>query len=535
MKYNLLAPGHLNRCKPGAAWTNGDRPGVHLRWVAMCLLLNCLGVHGATTHLFENLRTYGARLPVGDPLLTPANTSDGPKDISVGDLNGDGRPDITVANKDGSITVYFCVGAGQFGPPQHLHTGGGELRGIVCADLTGDGLKDIAVGAPYTNVVYLFVNQGGGVFGEPLQLPSWHGSRDLAAGDFDGDGLIDLAVAGSTNGVSHWSSLGGGSFEVRTNIASIGPRTDADFPQPAFYVKSFRPLGASRDELAAARAQEDKLWGLGLDTNNNLAVQTILTNVSVNAFDTGPVLHPASSQLPDLVTAHNNRSVLEVHAGNSLIGRFSQSTNQLIEIAGGPRNVRIVDLDGDGWNDLVVVQQSFNKVLTFRNLNGAFVPFSEAAVGASPREMDIGDFNSDGHPDVAVLNRQSSDVSILLTYPGVAGFAVPDNVYAVDGEVSGLEVRDFNGDGLADVIQFHRSSGEMSVRLANTNGLLGPPTFYPLGLRPMGKVVADVNNDGIDDMVTADFTPFVTVRLGPGPWGFGGGPKFFLPDEVPTS
>ncbi|HEY2953525.1 MAG TPA: FG-GAP-like repeat-containing protein, partial [Verrucomicrobiae bacterium] len=429
---------------------------------------------------------------------------------------------------------YFGLGNAQFGPPTHLHTAGTELRGIALADFTGDGLRDIAVGAPYDGKVFLFVNQGGGTF-MLTNLPAWRGARDLAAGDFDGDGLIDLVVAGTTNGVAHYHNLGGGVFELKTNIVSIGTSNDNDFPQPAYYLKAFRPLGASRDEIAVARAQRNKLNVLAIDADGRLAVQGTLTNISVNALDVGPLLHPAASAVPDLVVSHNSRGVLEIHSSVSTIARFSQITNQQIDIPGGPRNVRIVDLDGDGWNDLVVVQQSFNKVLTFRNLNGFFVPTAEAAVGAQPREMDWGDFNDDGHPDVAVLNRDSADVSILVTYPGSVGFSVPDSVYPVDGEVSGLEVRDFNGDGRADVIQVHRASGEMSVRLAGTNGVLGEPSFYAIGTRPIGKVVVDVNHDGIPDIITADMTPFITVRLGLGDGHLGPSIISALPDPVPTT
>ena len=266
-----------------------------------------------------------------------------------------------------------------------------------------------------------------------------------------------------------------------------------------------------------------------------LAIQATLTNVSVNALDVGPLLHPASSGLADLVVSHNSSGTLKIHAAVANVTRFSPNASQQISIPGGPRNVRIVDLDGDGWNDLVVVQQSFNKVLTFRNLNGVFVASAEAAVGAQPREMDLGDFDGDGHPDVAVLNHDSADVSILLAYPGSVGFVVPDSVYSVDGEVSGLDVRDFNGDGRADVIQVHRASGEMSVRLAGANGVLGAPTFYPIGSRPIGRVVVDVNHDGIPDVITADMTPFIIVKLGLGNGQFGPSITNALPDPVPTT
>jgi hypothetical protein len=503
----------------------------------LALLLTATPRATAATLLFDNLRAFGTRLDVGDPALSPTNQSgqiiDGPKDIAVADLDGDTRPDLAVANKDGSITIFLGAGGGQFGPPTHLHTGGGELRGIACADFTGDGRRDIAVGAPYDGRVYLFINGGGGAFAA-TNLPAWRGARDLAAGDFDGDGLTDLALAGTTNGVAHFRSLGGGAFELKTNVVTIGTSNDNDFPQPAYYLRAFRPPGAVRDELAAARAQRQKVYVLAADPEGRLAIQGVLTNLGVNALDIGPLLRPAADLHPDLIVAHNDRGTLEIHSSISTIARFSQVTNQVITVPGGPRNVRIADLDGDGWNDLVVVQQSFNKVLTFRNLNGVFVPTAEAPVGARPREMDLGDFDGDGHPDVAVVNRYSSDVSILLTYPGRVGFGVPDSVYPVDGEVSGLDARDFNNDGQADVIQLHRSSGEMSVRLAGTNGLLGEPKFFSLGLRPIGRVVADLNGDGNADVVTADFRPYVTVRLGRGDGDFGPPTDYPLPDPVPT-
>ena len=183
------------------------------------LLVCTLLVRPASAQLFDNLQALSSRLKAGDPDITATNSIDGPKGLAVADLNGDGKPDLALANTDGTVTVYFGVGDGSFGPATHLQTGVQELRGIVCADLTGDGRTDVAVAAPYAGNVYLFVNQGGGNFSAAQTLPMWRGARNLTAGDFDGDGLTDLVVAGTTNGLRQLRSLGGGTFTTVTNVA----------------------------------------------------------------------------------------------------------------------------------------------------------------------------------------------------------------------------------------------------------------------------------------------------------------------------
>src|SRR5207245_2087544 len=178
--------------------------------VVVSLALVCTA-HSALAGLLHNLpqlhRAQG--LPVGDPALTPTNGADGPKSIVVADFDGDAKADIAVANKDGSITVYYGKGDSTFDGPFQLHAGTNELRGLVAADLFGAGHQDLAVASPFDGLVYLLRNLGARQWAVPTNFVSWPGARDLAAGDFDGDGHTDLAVAGSTNGLRHLRGLGG--------------------------------------------------------------------------------------------------------------------------------------------------------------------------------------------------------------------------------------------------------------------------------------------------------------------------------------
>jgi hypothetical protein len=579
------------------------------------LALSCLS---ASAQLFENLRALGGtRYPVGDPALVVTNLDgdriQGPKDIAVSDLDGDGNPDFAVANKDGTVTLRFGVGDGTFGGPMHLYTvangptdlrnyyftnyftnvvcnfvetnryftnnppplpdgttfppriytntqwvcdgtyrtnvmtnvwdmeGPFGLRGLAIADFTGDGRPDIAVASPGESVIYLFVNTGGRTFAPAAQLPGWFGVRDLAAGDFDGDGHIDLAAGGTTNGVVQYRNLGNGNFQVVANLVALGSgpieEDDFDFPQPAFYLEAVRQPGDTRDELVVSYAQKGRIWILRGGTDGKLAVAGDIENVNVTALDTGPLFRPATNTLPDLVVSYSRGGWIDIFPATNLMQRFSGRAAVRYYVPGGPRNVRIVDLDQDGWNDLVVVSQLSDRVLIYHNDHGQFSLVTEASAGRFPREMDVGDFNHDGRPDLAVLNRYSMDASILITTTNTGnsvGFLALDNVYPVDGGVSGLELRDLNGDGRLDVLQLHRDSGEFSVRITDSVGRLGLPTYYPItnAFQPAAQITADVNGDGRADMVSANLSGSVTVRLGLAGGGFGDPQTFSLPADA---
>lgn len=509
----------------------------HAQFSAAVLLAACLtSAPRIEAQLFSNLQGFSQRLPSGDPALRATNSLDGPKGIATADFNNDGRPDLALANTDGSVTIYFGQANGRFSPPTHLHTDAQELRGIIAADLNADGRPDIAVAAPYGGKVFLFFNQGG-TFGTPVILPAWEGARNLASGDFDGDGLNDLVIGGTTNGLRQLRGTGGGNFLTVTNLSSLSATND-EFPKPVFVLGVFRPPGASRDEVVATHADSDLLWVLAAQAGGALGVTAVLTNQNVHSVAIGPITRNIADGTPDLVRASRDFGTIDIHRGTNGPGRFQQSVTQRINVPGGPRALGIADLDGDGWNDLIVALRNFDRVLTYHNSNGVLVAATEQPVGKSPRELVVADFNSDGRPDVAVMNRDSMDVSVLFTHPGQAGFSGLDLVYPVDGEVAALAVKDVNNDGRDDVIQLHRASGEISVRLAGPSGVLGPPEFVGVGVVPSDQQIVDVNGDGINDVVVVSLgragtePGSISVRLGLGDGTFGPSTNVHLPETI---
>ena len=257
---------------------------------------------------------------------------------------------------------------------------------------------------------------------------------------------------------------------------------------------------------------ETQISGAATPQPGRLLPVASVPSPKVKAFEVGPVLLPATQAgaPADLVYADDVCGLLRVHRAGAGRRRFDPMPVQDVPVRGAPRDVKLADTDGDGRLDATVVLRQMDLAATFKNVNGSFVASGELPTGRSPREAVMADFTGDGKPDAAVINRYSADISILPTASNLPGLVSMDQIYAVNGEVSGLTVTDYNGDGRDDVMQLLRGSGEISIRYAGPDGTLSAPVFRAVsvapsgGEAPSGTATADVNNDGRPDLLTAN-------------------------------
>ena len=127
--------------------------------------------------------------------------------VAIGDLNGDGHPDIVAGNFFESSSIYLNDGFGNF-PPASSHSlqigDDYRTRSLALGDVNGDGALDIALGAwdaansaSIVNAVYL--NDGLGNFSTDRALmlnPGQPYTMGMDLGDVDGDGMLDVVTAG---------------------------------------------------------------------------------------------------------------------------------------------------------------------------------------------------------------------------------------------------------------------------------------------------------------------------------------------------
>jgi hypothetical protein len=288
--------------------------------------------------------------------------------VAIGDLNGDGKLDLAVADfGDNAVSVLLGNGNGTFGAKTDFATGDAP-ECVAIGDMNGDGKPDLATANIYGNTVSVLLGNGNGAFGTRADYPTGSGPVFVAIGDLNGDGRLDLAVADSYAAtVSVLLGNGAGGFGAKTDFATGG------YP-----------------------------WSVAIGDLNGDGKPDLAVSSGAGA---GPNLAVGSAGV-DIVDY-----TVSVLLGNG-DGTFGAKTD--FATGSGPHSVAIGDLSGDGKPDLAVANLGSNTVsVLLGDGNGAFSAKTDFGTGGGPYCVAIRDLNGDGKPDLVTANLWST-VSVLL-------------------------------------------------------------------------------------------------------------------------
>jgi len=181
------------------------------------------------------------RLGNGDGTFgAPTDFGAGPSPISlaVGDLNGDGKLDLAVVNfgadlrspHSGSVSVLLGIGDGSFRSAVN-YAEGIDPFSIAIADFNGDGKPDLVVANDgfYKNILYhdydnvmVLLGKGDGTFNSPVTFFAGLSPRSVAVGDVNGDGKPDIVVGKQYGTAVLLNTCGSAGFDLTLGRRGAG-------------------------------------------------------------------------------------------------------------------------------------------------------------------------------------------------------------------------------------------------------------------------------------------------------------------------
>ncbi|HZY78184.1 MAG TPA: T9SS type A sorting domain-containing protein [Cyclobacteriaceae bacterium] len=360
-------------------------------------------------------------------------TGTNPFSISTGDLNGDGKKDIAVANVGGgTVQVLFNAGNRRFedGPTLDI----GELPWVVLtADVDADGDLDIA--ALRSTSITIALNDSHGAF-EDIQAFEIGDAYRMASGDFNSDGKIDLVSSG-TSGLNVHISNGDGSFQAAAQTLEANE---------AYSVKVVDFNNDLKKDIIFVVGMDIKMYAS--NGNGTFTLKDVATFAD-NVFDFG-CGDVNDDGKPDLLVVANGTYLV---AGDGA-GNFSNPTTFAHNISDIPL---ITDVDGDGENDIVIGFIGGVSVRIYKGQGGGTYDNPETHMAAAS-EVVVEDMDGDSKKDIVVVDSSSDNlggVSVLFAQNG--SYNAMKELFA-PGAARDSFTEDLNGDGKKDLVITEQAS-----------------------------------------------------------------------------
>jgi len=492
---------------------------------------------GASIAIYENK----AGLLENEPVIlnVQGEPSSIPTSLSIGDINGDGKQDIVIAceknSEPGTIHTFTRFpGTPPFQYQRAEVDTGGPLSVMIGPPSAG-GMRTILVASKASDSITIFDHDLA-----PLRcLQTDPEPLSLSVGDFNGDGLMDVAV------IHQSGTLG---VYLRHSPDHKGKAQTQQGVLPSVFSFSVRIEGeSSGGQVVVDDLNDDGRDDIVLLTKRGVNVTTanIHYGISRGAVDFSNPRFLARRRIPhslsigdvngdnrsDIVVANLDPSSLSVLEQSSM-GTFPSKAVQgetpvpEIECARGGRLLAIGDVDGDGKND-IAVGSCESRCITFWSLDATQGTYQEMMhpakiqLNGKPTHLKIGDLNGDGRNDViTVLDR---GVKVIHIHYQDESHSLTDTfelaLEASEHANVSLALGDMDGNGSNDMLVTNSTSGKVLCYYQDRAIGLELRHILEPEIQPEGGGIADLNSDGVNDVVVYGGISILVYYLRPDPDG----------------
>ncbi len=420
-----------------------------------------------------------------------------PEGSVSGDFNGDGKPDLAVANGSG-IEVLLGNGDGTFQAAIHVSGASGVL---AAGDFNGDGKLDLVFTSSILGAVQVMLGNGDGTFQPAVGYGAGTMGISITVGDVNGDGITDLVVT-ETGRVDVLIGNGDGTF------------------YPA--VQHDLTLSGLASGIAIGDFNRDGIADLAVSVYSSY-VQVLLGNGD-GTFEAGVNYGGGGNGVP-VVADFNGDGFLDIASASGVIlgtgtGTFGSLIAYPASLNGQPA---VGDFNGDGKPDLAIATTSTQGASTgfsllFGNGDGTFA--APVAYSGTYAHLVAVDFNGDGRADLAA--ETSSGVSILL---GLAPLTLTCSPAAGPVYTGTAWSTGCSATGGTAAYTFSIGAGTLPAGLS-LNGATGAITGTPTGSGSYAFTVQVTDSSSPVQSATQAFSGTLSPAPSSGGGGGGGGGSF---------
>ncbi|SHJ99906.1 T9SS type A sorting domain-containing protein, partial [Aequorivita viscosa] len=337
-----------------------------------------------------------------------------------------------------------------------------------------------------------------GAFSSEKVISQYGAPTSVYAGDLDGDGDVDvLASSYTTNEVLWFENLNGlGAFDGRQII------TSSAYGARDVYASDLDNDG-DLDVLSASESDRKIAWYKNLDGQGTFGPTQI---IATNKDDAMAVLTADLDNDGDLDIISTQSNIGEVYYNENLngLGDFSES-NLITTFVNSVNCILVIDLDGDGFKDLVSSSKKDDKIAWYRNLDGLGSFGVQRIISRtvdSPRSIYAADLDGDGDMDILSASYYDNTFGWFENLDGLGNFGTQNIIASEEYWPEDIFSIDIDGDGDMDVVS---ASGNANW-FENLDGLGNfSEKKYIEALNANAVFSIDIDGDGDNDVLTGSF------------------------------